>query len=105
MKLAFEQDAAAAKAMAAEVLAHCGKVDRSNAWSFAAMGEANLYLGDSAEALSHYTNAVAQNPEPWQMKSMFVQATRVAGALDDQETEAALRRVFREEGLRSLEQG
>ena len=45
------------------------------------------------------------DPEPWQMKSMFVQSTRVAEALGDPTIEGELGRIFREEGSRSFEQG
>ena len=38
------------------------------------------------------------DPEPWQMESMFLQATRVADALGDDELEAELTRIFREDG-------
>ena len=97
MKLAFERDDAAMREMATRVVGHCNEVDRPDAWYFATMGEANLYLGDLGEALSQYGKAVALAPAPWQMKSMFLQAIRVAETLDDQFVQDELHRIFRHE--------
>ncbi len=95
MRLAYEQDEAGTREMAERVLEHCEKVTRPDAWCFATMGEANLYLGDTHEALRQCEKAVTLNPDPWQMKSMFDQAMHVAEALDDERVQNGLSRIFR----------
>ena len=97
MKFAYEQDEAAAREIAERVLERCANVARPGPWCFATMGEANLYLGDTDEALRQCEQAVALNPDPWQMKSMFDQAMHVAEALDDERVQEGLGRIFRQE--------
>ena len=94
-KLAFERDSDSAKEMAHKVIDHCANARQSDAWCLATKAEAYFYLSEPSAGLAAYEEAVATNPEPWQVKSMFTQALHVMDALDDQTSAASLKRIFR----------
>jgi len=95
MKFAFERDAAGAADMATRVLDHCRQAPKRDVWSLAATGEAKLYLGKPEDAFQAYEDAVATDPAPWQMKSIFIQAMQVVDAMDDADARRRLREIFR----------
>ena len=82
MKLAYHEDRTAAKALAEKVLEHCRLAEMSM-WCWATQGEANLILGNTALALQGYAEAVASDPTPRQMESMFNQAMKIADLVND----------------------
>ncbi len=97
MQFAFKRDAAAAAAMANQVLEHCKGVPDSDVWCLATIGEANFYLNQPDQALAAYQRVVATHPQPWQMRSIFTQAMHVAEALDNEGAQRKLREIFRQE--------
>lgn len=98
MELAYGSDHEAASAMADKVLQHCVQAPR-DFWRLATEADANLILGDGSKATSLYREAVAMNPQPRWLKSMYQQALRLADLLNEQEVEAQI------EALCSGEQG
>ncbi len=94
MKLAYNQDRTAAKALAEKVLEHCRLAGKSM-WCLATQGEANLILGNTALALQGYREAVASNPTPRQMESMYNQAMKAADLVNDLVARSGLEEIFR----------
>ncbi len=94
MQLAYDSDLNAAKQTAEKVLVHCARASREK-WRLATEGEANLYLGNTQAALDNYQAAVALNPNPWEIASMYQQAVLVLGLLDDENTAKRLDEIFR----------
>jgi pimeloyl-ACP methyl ester carboxylesterase len=83
-----------AKEMAAKALQHCAQAKR-DIWRVATEAECYLYLGNFEDALKRYSEAVAMNPKPWQVRSMHKQAAIVARHCGDTELEARLAAVLR----------
>jgi tetratricopeptide (TPR) repeat protein len=85
-----------AQAMARLALAHCAGSPES-IWRTATEGEAHLYLGDYGKALEKYREAVALQPEPWQMISTGQQAYQFAAKLGDRQLQERLQNLFNPE--------
>lgn len=99
MALASRDDDAAAEEYAKKALHHCLEASDS-IWRAATEGEANLYLANEREAISGYQAALAKNPTPRQITSMFQQAVRVAELKGNEATAERLRQLFRDNALR-----
>ncbi|MEM7582722.1 MAG: alpha/beta fold hydrolase [Acidobacteriota bacterium] len=96
MALALDDDPKQASDYAQRALDACAKAP-ANVWNLATQGEAYLYLGNDEAALAGYRGALAKNPEPWQITSMFQQAVQAADELLDNEPLAnRLRQLFRD---------
>jgi pimeloyl-ACP methyl ester carboxylesterase len=80
MELAYGHDHHAARAIATAVLQHCHSATnpQQRLWRLATEAEAALVLGQLAAAYNAYGQAVAEGPEPWQVRSMQAQAIRMA---------------------------
>jgi tetratricopeptide (TPR) repeat protein len=89
MELAYGSDQEAATKMAQAALDHCAKAQRGF-WQLATEADARLILGDIRTALAKYREAVALNPEPRELKSMYQQAVRLADLLNDEDAEKEL---------------
>jgi hypothetical protein len=74
MKLAYEEDLAGARRMAAIALAAIPSAP-AHFWRDATEGEAAIIMGDDAGALAAYGRALAAQPKPRQVDSMFQQAS------------------------------
>jgi pimeloyl-ACP methyl ester carboxylesterase len=80
-------------AMAQAVLNHTGQAPE-DMWNLASQGEALLYQGDTEAALAAYGSAIAKNPDPRQLESMYSQAAAIADHLDDSELSSAIEEAF-----------
>jgi pimeloyl-ACP methyl ester carboxylesterase len=84
MELAMDPDAPAARQRSAEwgrkALYHA-EASPPDMWRAATEGEANLILGEPEVALQHYRDAIAMQPTPRQLSSMFQQAYHIADIL------------------------
>jgi pimeloyl-ACP methyl ester carboxylesterase len=96
MELAYGSDQDAASTVAADVLKHCGQAKR-DFWRLATEGDAYLILGDNATAIARYREAIAMNPNPRQLKSMYQQALRLADLLNEEDVEKQLDALCRGE--------
>lgn len=94
MTLAYRRDRERAREVADEVLAHL-ELTHDDHWRAATEGEAYLYLGQPDEALEAYRRAVAFDPAPREVESMYTQAYWVAGILRDHRLQERLDEVFR----------
>jgi pimeloyl-ACP methyl ester carboxylesterase len=94
MHFAFKNDQAAAKDMAQKALEHAGKATK-DIWSLATEGEANLYLGNNEAAIEKYRAALAANPDPREVESMYAQAGAVADRMKDEDLVTEIERIFR----------
>ena len=61
-------------------------------------GDAHLHLGDPAAALSAYRAAIAADPSPRELASMYAQAAWTAALVGDGVLEDEIERVFRPAG-------
>ncbi len=96
MDLAFARNKKQARLHARSALDHAAQAEEDH-WRLATEGEACLMLGRDDEALERYRGALAKQPEPWQVRSMFNQAIAVAGLLGNQDAADRLRALFREQ--------
>jgi hypothetical protein len=96
MELAYGSDHDAASAIAADVLKHCA-LAKLDFWRIATEGDAHLILGDNTIAVARYREAVALNPKPRELKSMYQQALRLADLLNEEEMEKQLNALCRGE--------
>jgi pimeloyl-ACP methyl ester carboxylesterase len=97
MDLAFDRNLEQARQSARCALGHCARAYR-DVWCLATEGEAYLYLGQDEESLEGYREALAREPQPWQVASMFHQAVAVAELLDNETMAERLRELFRSAG-------
>jgi len=94
MHLAFTKDKAKTAEMATKAMEHAGHAD-AGMWRSATEGEANLYLGNFDAALESYKAALAADPQPRQVESMYAQAGAIAERLGDAQLEANIEALFR----------
>jgi tetratricopeptide (TPR) repeat protein len=94
LELTFEHDPNAARDVATDVLNSCAR-SRPGHWRSATAGEAELHLGDRDAALAAYREAVALEPTPRELESMYVQASRLIAELGDQRLQHSLDEVLR----------
>jgi hypothetical protein len=94
MDLAYRDDHQAAKNMAGKALEHCDKARRDK-WRLATEGEAHLILGNSDQAIESYRHALATEPSPREVDSMYQQAVRVASLTGDESAGDRLVALFR----------
>lgn len=92
---ADREDKDTTKKIAAEVLEHCAKSKKTH-WCRATAGEAQFYLGDTAAGLQAYRDAVAMQPSPREMASMYSQADLVLELLNDSAARTDLKGIFKE---------
>lgn len=100
MLLAFEKNVSAARRQARTTLADCESAaadERSDQrkWRLATEGEALLMLGQNAKALQRYTAAVACEPSPREMQSMYQQAIYLSRLVGDDALRRELEGTFR----------
>ena len=93
MELAHAESRKACRDYAARALTHCANAS-ANVWRFATEGEANIYLGNHAAAREAYARALALDPSPRQIGSMYQQAFRAADLMDEDALGAELRALF-----------
>lgn len=94
LELARRKDRDAARELARRALEHCDAAPE-DAWNLATRGEAHLILGDADAALEGYERALALEPGPRQIESMFTQSVRVAELLGDRAAGRRLEALFR----------
>jgi pimeloyl-ACP methyl ester carboxylesterase len=99
MKLALNEDAAGASKVAEEVLGYCDHGTESDKWALATEAEARLILGQVDESLNLYRRARQSPPHKRrdllrQNLSMYQQATRVAGLINNVEAAEKLQDIF-----------
>lgn len=94
MELAYRSDENAAREMAAGCLDHCKKA-RRDFWCVGTEADAHLILRENGAALNAYKEAVAMNPQPWELRSMYQQALRLADLLRDKKAEDAINAICR----------
>lgn len=97
----FRKDSAAAQHMAHEVLRHCESAKarepsgNPDIWRIATEAEARLVLGEFRAALARYAEALALNPEPWQVDSIFQQALLSADLTGGEKARRQILQIFR----------
>jgi tetratricopeptide (TPR) repeat protein len=84
----------AAQIQAQKVLAYCAQSPVEK-WRLATEGEAHLILGNTEGALASYQAAVAINPTPRELDSMYQQAIHIASLRGDEQTADHLSLIFR----------
>ena len=98
IQLVYKKDFGAVEEWARRTLEHCssaaGKLGDAPAWRFATEGEAKLLLRHSEAGFADYRQAIAVQPDPWQLESMFMQALEVARQLEDKELAVHLAAIF-----------
>jgi len=98
MNLVFKDSLPAAQAWARRALEHCSaaaKIETNpDAWRLATEGEADLLMGNFPEALHLYRDAIATQPDPWQLESMYLQALETARELKNKQVAADLAQTF-----------
>lgn len=105
MQLAYKKDRDKAKEHAKQALGHCAAAEEE-LWRFATEGEANLYLGHDDDAVAGYRKALEYEPKPWQLASMYEQASRVAELISKPAVAERLRKLFREQDqVKEAEEG
>ena len=94
LELARRRDRAAARKLARRALEHC-EAAPEDPWNLATRGEAHLLLADTEAAVDGYRRALALEPEPRQIESMFTQSVRVAELVGDRGAGRRLEELFR----------
>lgn len=94
MTLAFRRDRKGAAEIARQVLESAEHAPPDQ-WLAATAGEAHLYLAEVDEALASYRAAVEAHPAPRELETVYAQAYRVAGLLEDGGLQRELDRIFR----------
>ena len=96
MRLASEDDLAAAKAMAGEVVDWVAKSSApDHPWKGATEGEALAYLGRYVEAIEKYRATVTPKPPAWALASMYRQAKSIGHLLQAESFRVGIERIFR----------
>lgn len=101
LSIAKDGDRAAARKYSEQILDHCEKASaeesptKPDAWRLATQGEAHLYLGNIGRAIDAYRAAVATEPTPRQLDSMYQQAFFATGILGDEAAAILLGQIFR----------
>jgi hypothetical protein len=73
----------------------CGKNEIIvDPWRLATQREANLLIGNFSQALQYYREAIATNPDPWQLDSMYLQALETARQLKSKQVASQLAQTF-----------
>lgn len=93
-----QEDRKACHEMARRALDYVEKSQRDedpNHWSLATEGEACLYLGDPDRAIRAYKAALALDPSPREIASMYAQADQAATFLNNRTLAQRIREVFR----------
>ena len=98
MDLAFSDRPEAARLKAAQsqaqkVLEYCAQAPVEK-WRLATEGEAHLLLGNPVDALASYQAAIATNPTPRELDSMYQQAIRIVSLRGDEQTAERLSLIF-----------
>jgi tetratricopeptide (TPR) repeat protein len=98
MNLVLKGSLAAAQAWARRALEHCSAAARTetnpDAWRLATEAEANLLIGNFREAIELYCDAIATQPDPWQIESMYMQALETVRQLKNKQVAADLAQTF-----------
>jgi pimeloyl-ACP methyl ester carboxylesterase len=98
MNLVFKGRLPDAQAWARSALDQCFAAAKDelspDAWRLATEGEANLLIGNFPQALQHYREAIATEPDPWQLDSMYMQALETARQLKSKQVAADLAQTF-----------
>jgi len=98
MNLVFNGSLPDAQIWARRALEHCSaaaKIETNpDAWRLATEGEANLLIGNFPEALQLYRDAIATQPDPWRLESMYMQALETARQLKNKQVAADLAQTF-----------
>jgi pimeloyl-ACP methyl ester carboxylesterase len=98
LKLVFNVSLPEAQIWARRALEHCSAAAKiemvPDAWRLATQGEANLLIGNFPEALLLYREAIATQPDPWQLESMYLQALETARQLKSRKVAADLAQTF-----------
>jgi pimeloyl-ACP methyl ester carboxylesterase len=98
MNLVFRGNLPEAQAWAGRALEKCSAAAKKeivvNPWRLATQGEANLLIGNFPQALQHYREAIATNPDPWQLDSMYLQALETARQLKNKQVALQLAQAF-----------
>jgi hypothetical protein len=94
MELAYRQQPAAARAAADAALEHCARAPE-DFWRAATEGDARQHRGEFDAALTAYRRAVALEPEPREVESIYEQAYVLAGLLNRPDVQADIDGVFR----------
>ena len=93
MELAYDSDVTACRTYAQKALGHTAQAS-DDVWRRATVGEANLYLGNTAAAADAYRSALALGPEPWQATSIYQQAFRAADLVGEDALANQLKAMF-----------
>ena len=96
LELAFEGDRIGASETASAALDHASRA-RPGYWRDATAAEARLYLGDTEGAIDGYRAALAAEPPPRAIESMYAQASWIADRMGDAHLQVWLPEVFRSE--------
>ncbi len=98
LNLVFNGSLPDAQIWARRALEHCSAAAKTeiapDAWRLATQGEANLLIGNFPEALRLYREAIATQPDPWQLESMYMQALETARQLKSKQVAADLAQTF-----------
>ena len=98
MNLVFNRSLPDAQIWARHAHEHCSAAAKTeiapDAWRLATQGEANLLIGDVPSALRLYREAIATQPDPWQLESMYLQALETARQLRSKQVAGNLAQTF-----------
>jgi hypothetical protein len=97
LALVYEDDQAAARTRAKEVLEVCDEAEReggADEWFDASRGEAQLVLGDEPAALAAYRRFVGAGNNPWKVSSTYLNARTIAATRGRRELARELGKVF-----------
>ncbi len=102
LALAFALDYPVAQRFAFRAQTYCRRVPMDSIWPLATLGESHLYLRDNDKAFAAYERAMALHPSPREIRSMRLQAMRVADLLEEQQALAVLATILREPTVEHL---
>lgn len=91
-----KKDLEASKKYARISLENATKSTQEDIWKYATLGEANLYLGDEANAYYHYMTAVEKSKELWEKDSMQIQWLSIVQQLGMEKIKERLIKLFNE---------
>jgi predicted alpha/beta hydrolase family esterase len=97
LALVFEDDQAAARARAQEVLETCDQAERdagADEWVDATRGEAQLVLGDEAAAFTAYRRFVGSGDDPWKVSSTYLNARTIAATRGKRDLAREIGQIF-----------
>jgi pimeloyl-ACP methyl ester carboxylesterase len=98
LALAYDQDRAGARELAAKVLVHCDE-EPDAPWSRATRAEASLFLGDVDAAVADYAASLSGQVSVWEIESTYQQAMAVVSILRDERAADRLEAVFAGQGV------